>query len=372
MATISATQDGDWSDPSTWSGGVIPGPGDIAQANGCQVTIDQDITVDTLTQNSYSNAYKGFSISGQTGRVINANITTTGVKCLTIHDSTGVVINGNITGGTKPQVTPATYNEAVSLSGTVSLTVNGDVSAGSGAAGWSSAIRNIQAIPSYLTIVINGNVTGGASSAAIHMHYTYALFLTIHGDVVAGTGLTGDTACGVYCMNNTSGNVSNQPYVLIDGDVYGGDSQAGIYSWNIAVIFNGTMLYTGQNRYYRWSIQAPSILGLTGENIVLKTKQVSAAALASIGYNIFGPNLDLGFVTDPGEPPEPEPPVVNVFPADVRKGVEYGDLVGTLAVPTPEQVAFGIPVDNTVGNAAISLTQLSTITGGQIAAAFEK
>lgn len=68
----------------------------------------------------------------------------------------------------------------------------------------------------------------------------------------------------------------------------------------------------------------------------------------------------------------PQAGSAEVFPADVRKGVEYGGLTGTLSVPSPEQVAFGVPVDNTVGNAAISLTQLSTITGGQIAAAFEK
>ena len=59
-------------------------------------------------------------------------------------------------------------------------------------------------------------------------------------------------------------------------------------------------------------------------------------------------------------------------PHDVRKGVIYGDKTGTLAVPNPLEVAFGIPTDNTVGQAAISLVQLSGITGEQIAAAFEK
>jgi FlaG/FlaF family flagellin (archaellin) len=39
-------------------------------------------------------------------------------------------------------------------------------------------------------------------------------------------------------------------------------------------------------------------------------------------------------------------------PQDVRKNVEYdfGSRTGTLAMPTPETVNFGVPVDNTVGS----------------------
>ena len=57
--------------------------------------------------------------------------------------------------------------------------------------------------------------------------------------------------------------------------------------------------------------------------------------------------------------------------SDVRKSVTYSKGVGTLAVPTPEQVAYGIPVDTTVGTALIRLPDLSTITGHQIEAAFD-
>lgn len=44
-----AVANGNWSNPSTWNGGVLPGPGDVVASNGFTVTIDQNVTIDTLT-----------------------------------------------------------------------------------------------------------------------------------------------------------------------------------------------------------------------------------------------------------------------------------------------------------------------------------
>jgi hypothetical protein len=44
-----AVANGNWSSPSTWEGGVIPTATDIVAANGFIVNIDQDITVECLT-----------------------------------------------------------------------------------------------------------------------------------------------------------------------------------------------------------------------------------------------------------------------------------------------------------------------------------
>src|SRR5690606_12604413 len=62
----------------------------------------------------------------------------------------------------------------------------------------------------------------------------------------------------------------------------------------------------------------------------------------------------------------------NPDPDDVREGVTYGAdgaLEGTLAVPSPESVAAGVPTDDTVGTAALALSDLAAVTGAQIAAA---
>ena len=46
MATITSAASGNFSNPATWVGGVVPGPLDKARANtGHNVTIDVDVTV---------------------------------------------------------------------------------------------------------------------------------------------------------------------------------------------------------------------------------------------------------------------------------------------------------------------------------------
>ena len=44
MALISTAQAGNWSNTSTWSGGVVPGDGDTVEINHA-VTVDVDTTV---------------------------------------------------------------------------------------------------------------------------------------------------------------------------------------------------------------------------------------------------------------------------------------------------------------------------------------
>jgi hypothetical protein len=49
MALRVAVANGNWSNPATWNGGVLPSPGDIVASNNFTVTIDQNINVDSLT-----------------------------------------------------------------------------------------------------------------------------------------------------------------------------------------------------------------------------------------------------------------------------------------------------------------------------------
>jgi len=49
MALRAAVASGNWSNPAIWNGGILPNPGDIVASNTFTVTIDQNITVDVLT-----------------------------------------------------------------------------------------------------------------------------------------------------------------------------------------------------------------------------------------------------------------------------------------------------------------------------------
>jgi hypothetical protein len=53
MANIKAAQSGNWSSTTTWQGGVLPGPADIAIANGFIVTIDQYIQIKILSNSTF-------------------------------------------------------------------------------------------------------------------------------------------------------------------------------------------------------------------------------------------------------------------------------------------------------------------------------
>jgi len=52
MALRAAVANGNWSNPATWNGGVLPSAGDIVASNNFVVTIDQNINVDRLINSS--------------------------------------------------------------------------------------------------------------------------------------------------------------------------------------------------------------------------------------------------------------------------------------------------------------------------------
>jgi len=49
MALRGAVANGNWSNPATWNGGILPNPGDVVASNGFTVTIDVNINVDSIT-----------------------------------------------------------------------------------------------------------------------------------------------------------------------------------------------------------------------------------------------------------------------------------------------------------------------------------
>ena len=54
MALRVAVANGNWSNPATWNGGVLPSAGDLVASNNFTVTIDQNINVDSLTNTAQS------------------------------------------------------------------------------------------------------------------------------------------------------------------------------------------------------------------------------------------------------------------------------------------------------------------------------
>jgi len=150
VATIVAQASGNWSNPATWTGGVVPGAGDIAQTGNYIVTIDASIT---CTLNPTGSGYfqvnsGGITITGDL--VSQTSSWAGGLRCA--HGSGTVALTGAATGGAGNSA-----NGAVNAgSGTMT------VGAATGGAG-SSANGAVNAGSGTMTV---GAATGGAGGDA--------------------------------------------------------------------------------------------------------------------------------------------------------------------------------------------------------------
>ena len=59
MKMVRAIRSGLWSDPTTWEGGQVPGPGAIVVANGRRIGIDIDAECDEVTTAAVGGAVSG-------------------------------------------------------------------------------------------------------------------------------------------------------------------------------------------------------------------------------------------------------------------------------------------------------------------------
>ena len=199
------------------------------------------------------------------------------------------------------------------------------------------------------TLTITGNVTGGGGNTAIGASTTgSSATLTITGNVTGGGG---NTAYGAYGQGATS-------LVTVTGTITGVNTTSnGIRSDATSSGFG--VLASGN------FIDSPG--GVTAFHTrFLRIIETSPSGVTRYANNVNFPNgtlvsrvsadLTTGMAAQ----------------ANVRQGTVYGynnELTGTLAVPPANSVASGVPVDNTVGTAAVRLQDIASVTGAQIAAA---
>ena len=72
MANITATKNGNWSDATVWSSGVLPTSADDVYSNGFNVTIDQNVTVLSIRQSSPASTTTGGTFILTNGIIVNA------------------------------------------------------------------------------------------------------------------------------------------------------------------------------------------------------------------------------------------------------------------------------------------------------------
>ena len=362
MALITSAQSGNFNDTATWTGGVVPGVGDEAQAaNGHTVTIAANATC-TLVSNVGTGT---FALNA--GCTLTANVTgkstTTNSQCVTFSGASPntAAIIGTITAGA------ANPSFAVSNNGTGTLNITGNCVGGS--SGGQCAVRN----SSTGTINVTGNSTGGYNAG--------------YGCYNASTGtfnITGNCTGGDHVWANAAINSAGGAF-NITGNCTGGTGGAAALNSS-----TGTMRVVG-------SIYATSgysgVSGLSNTQVTLLTgpfytntqkgiSPVSCVAWrwdtsvsSSVVYEVMTNDLNAKnnlYTADN----------ITGMPAasNVKSGVQYGpssELTGTLATTTSPSASdirdavwgaatSGMTTSGSIGERLKNASTLAT-TGQQIA-----
>lgn len=389
---------GNWSNAANWNGGTKPVAGDDVFADGFTVTIDENVNVASIrtTQRSGGTAGGGFTLG--LGLNVTANIISGSSVCLTVANASGTnVVTGNATGGTQGGA-----NGAINKSGAGTLTVIGIITGGSGSV--SSGLNTSGGI-----VNITGNCIGGTGAQAFGVRVTGTLGINIVGNCIGGSnsgsnglnmqnpsgntvvtgnaiGGTGFNAVGINFSASTAGTTT------VNGNVTGNSTNAsgpGILlettTSNPNLVVNGNVIASAANGIN--STVANSCIITVNGNVTAAANAIGVVQTSLNGWIIINGNA---FSASTGVVPyygqrvliNPSGTLQHEYrvnsagsagvarslytggvnlnqPAesDVRENVTYGasnEFNGTCAVPGAASVAVGVPVDNTVGTAAIT------------------
>ena len=250
---------------------------------------------------------------------------------------TGSVFGGNGSGWT-----------GINLNGTTNLTLNISGSVAGGLSGGSSAYGiNFASTGTNCIITIRGDVTGSAGTSYGIFNQTGPGIIIISGSVISQGGI------GVY--NNLTGTI------LISGSAI-----AGAFVGAFNGVANGTLRVIG-------AVASTASAAINGVNIAGTTTFESATFGANgqvpwLNYAklVSGSNNFITFATSDGgtKTVVDSNNVANGLPtaSDVRLGTSYnfGSSTGTAAVPSSNQVAAGIAVDNTTGSAVLTAANVTS------------
>lgn len=104
MATILASATGNWSSTSTWTGGVIPGPGDVAVSSDYTITVDQSVTCAEVRNDTTGGATAGGRFALSSGVTLTANVyaggTANAFGCVSASTTGPSTIIGDVYAGT--------------------------------------------------------------------------------------------------------------------------------------------------------------------------------------------------------------------------------------------------------------------------------
>lgn len=224
----------------------------------------------------------------------------------------------NITGNlnNSVSVTGSGSCNTVTLLGGGSLIVNGNLS--QSALGNPNGVAYIILATSFTSITINGNITSAGNFNT--------LFVPSAGIVNINGNITGNVVAAV--------NVTGAATLTINGDVTASTTSPALTSTSTGVVtVNGNLINASNGSMAVYASRIAISNAATQTWFMYRSGAVASDLLTS------------DQIVPGGTPPAT---------TDVRSGVVYNiTSTGTLAMPSPSSVAYGVPVDNTTGTAVI-------------------
>ena len=372
MALKYPLANGLWSTAANWNGGTVPVPTDDVRANGFTVTIDVDIDVLQLSTAQLLPANAGGVFTVATNRTLICNIIGGTTTCLSSTVGNTVTLIGNITGGANFAQFVVNFTNAGSI-----LNVTGNslapTSGGGGPASLSSAG----------TVIFVGNANAGVGNpsggAAINISNTGNLTFT--GIATGGSGAAG--CYGIQCLGNSTlngsiiaGSAVNSSGVRFLGGTHtvnsdctgvggGTNTYACIVSTSTAT-FNGNIF--GSTTTNSVGLYVSDVASVVNISTMTFSTAGGMPVLGFIKFKNTAPTVTVRKANNTNQilvdPLTTDIPVI----ANVRDGITYasGSLTGTLKVPPPSSVGVGVPTDNTVGTAVISVTDMGALLASYV------
>jgi len=359
MALILSATTGNFNAGATWVGGIVPGAADEARAStGHTVTITANVTCTEI-----SNAGTGNFILNS-GVTLTANCTnksaTASVTLITFSGASPATANivGNCTGGT------VNVALAANNSSTGALTITGNVTAGSGISAYAAYNGSTG------SIVIIGNALGGGAANSVAAYNQASGTITMTGNVTGGTNTTAhgllNAGAGTISITGnvtatTATSVSNSSTgpVTITGNITA-STAAGVTNSSTATLTISGGTYTASTVANAViSTNASSVVRASGSFIhasngfvpinAVKFILLTTPTLAKTRYALNGSTTYVDMFTADNS-------LGQAAITDVRFGTVYasGALTGVAYIPATASVAFGVPVDNTTGTAALT------------------
>lgn len=315
MADVKAVKSGNWSDPTLWNTGTLPGINDNVFSNTFTVTINQNVQVNSI-QNSANSSIS--AVAGGTFSISTSGLT---VQATNMYAFNTILITVTATGITN---------------------IVGNLYGGSGTSSYCLYFVTAG------TLNITGNSTGGSANVTHGVYHNGSGVINHTGNCIGGLSINNAfganlAASGVY---NLIGNVlahttSQAPGISISsistlnmtGNVYAASNAAGLTNYGGTFNLNGAGICSNSSGFM-------PIYG-----------QVKFGTSVSPSFQILKTNNSTLTLQDISN-------VAGMVPAtaDVRQGVVYnlGTSTGTLKVPAPSAVAFGVLTDNTTGTAILT------------------